>query len=226
MSTVAYVASRTPIPQIEHNAWRPSLRHMNVNYTVKTSQIPNVNYTLKTSQVLPQAIGPDPVGPVLPALPALTSPIPRTFPLTYIADSGAGRTIYSERALLEQGVPAYLIKKFEATATEGISFVTGGGDRESSRSIGISSSLLGNTEAFKLKDAPLAAALGLIVEPELEGDSLAAEHALARPVAPRQVPDQLLACRVLWHVHRPPKRRPQRLAPERPAASARCSGPR
>ena len=176
MSTVAYVASRNPIPQIAPTTWRPSLRHM------------NVDYTMRTSQVLPQAVGPDPVGAVtdrgfrgksgscegtvprnylngtLPAMPMTTSPTTRTFPVTFIADSGAVRTIYSERALAEQGVPTYLIRKLEANATEGISFVTGGGDRESSKSLGISSSLLGNAEAYKLKDAPFAAALGLIVE--------------------------------------------------------------
>ena len=83
--------------------------------------------------------------------------------MKYIADSGAGRTIYSERALVEQGVPRSVLRQLEGAASEAVTFNTGGGDRDSTKSIGITSNVLGKTEAFKLESAPFAVAMGIAV---------------------------------------------------------------
>ena len=50
-----------------------------------------------------------------------------TFPIEYINDSGAGRTILSERSLCSQGIPKSFVFRVIGKASAPISFDTGGG---------------------------------------------------------------------------------------------------
>ena len=75
---------------------------------------------------------------------AIHNPRPRkragsaqTYEIEFIDDSGAGRTILSQRALAEQGVPGHQVQQYSGKASQPITFDTGGGEKTSDRSIGI-----------------------------------------------------------------------------------------
>ena len=84
--------------------------------------------------------------------------------IEFLNDSGAGRTILSKRALKEQGVPASAIDPFITTASQPISFDTGGGERSSNKSIALTGGLLHNVESYMLEDSPIAISMGQLVE--------------------------------------------------------------
>ena len=94
----------------------------------------------------------------------IAKPATNTFPLEYINDSGAGRTIFSMRALKDQGVPASAVTKHLGPASESICFDTGGGFQDSAKTLGMSSNLLSLTEGYQLDESPLAVSLGQTVE--------------------------------------------------------------
>ena len=53
---------------------------------------------------------------------------------------------------------------FVSSASQPISFDTGGGERTSNQSIGLTGGLLSNNEAYLLEDSPIAVSIGEIVE--------------------------------------------------------------
>ena len=80
----------------------------------------------------------------------------QTYELEFIDDSGAGRTILSQRALTEQGIPKYQVDQYIGPSSQPITFDTGGGEKTSNRSIGLTGGLLQGTEAYLLEDSPIA----------------------------------------------------------------------
>ena len=77
-----------------------------------------------------------------------------TVDVEWICDSGTGRVVWSDRALLEQGLP---IKKWMAMRTNSrrpMAFGTGRGEVEAILSLVCESNLSGKREAYYLKDAP------------------------------------------------------------------------
>ena len=80
--------------------------------------------------------------PLLPAAPKRKAEVGE-FELEYINDTGAGRNIFSKRALREQGVPESVIGQCARNATQSVSFNTGGGYRQSDKSVGMTSGILG-----------------------------------------------------------------------------------
>ena len=101
---------------------------------------------------------------------AIHNPRPRkragsaqTYEIEFIDDSGAGRTILSQRALADQGVPGHQVQTYTGRASQPITFDTGGGERTSDRSIGMTGGLLQGTEAYVLEDSPIAVSMGQLV---------------------------------------------------------------
>ena len=68
--------------------------------------------------------------------------------IEYINDSGAGRTIFSEKSLTVQGVPKSAIKPFLQPASEALCFDTGGGEKDSSLSLGFLVHAFGKIRGF------------------------------------------------------------------------------
>ena len=78
-------------------------------------------------------------------------------------DSGAGRIILSKDALIAQGFPKSVIDANVGTASQNMQFECGGGDINSSKSIGLTGPNIGQTEGYVLDKAPFAASMGEIV---------------------------------------------------------------
>ena len=74
----------------------------------------------------------------------------KTYTLEYMNDSGAGRTILSKDALIAQGVPKSVIDANVGTASQNMQFECGGGDINSSKSIGLTGPNIGQTEGYIL----------------------------------------------------------------------------
>ena len=89
----------------------------------------------------------------------------QTYEIEFIDDSGAGRTILSQRALAEQGVPGHQVQQYTGKASQTITFDTGGGEKTSDRSIGMTGGLLQGTEAYILEDSPIAVSIGTTCQP-------------------------------------------------------------
>ena len=83
--------------------------------------------------------------------------------LEYIDDSGAGRHIGSEDALVEQGFARSDVRAATNKASASIIFDTGGGAKTCDRSIGITSPGLGHQEMYMLKESPIAISMGSTV---------------------------------------------------------------
>ena len=92
-----------------------------------------------------------------------STPQQRTFLLDYVDDTGAGRTICSEDALTEQGVPKDLIRAYTGKASTPMVFTTGGGEVSAAKSIVLSGGTPGLTEAYNLPGSPYAVCCGEIV---------------------------------------------------------------
>ena len=87
-------------------------------------------------------------------------PASRSFVLEYIGDTGAGRHIASEEALVALGWPAALIRSIQGSSSQVVKFETGNGSVECKLSIGISSPTLGDGELYLLPKSPIAISLG------------------------------------------------------------------
>ena len=92
-----------------------------------------------------------------------STPQQRTFLLDYVNDTGAGRTICSEEALTEQGVPRELIRAYTGKASSPMVFSTGGGDVSANKSIVLSGGTPGLIEAYNLPGSPYAVCCGDVV---------------------------------------------------------------
>ena len=88
----------------------------------------------------------------------------KVFDIEIINDSGAGRMILSKSALVQQGVPGYLIDKHVKDASQQMVFECGGGDVDTNKSLQIASPLTGKMEAYVLPGSPVAACMGYIVD--------------------------------------------------------------
>ena len=96
--------------------------------------------------------------------PQFWPPDDQEFELSYIADSGAGRTILSQKELVRQGVPKSIIHQFTQDATTPINFFTGGGERLADKSVGLTSGVMGRVEGYLLEDSPFAVSMGQVVQ--------------------------------------------------------------
>ena len=86
------------------------------------------------------------------------------FRVEYINDSGAGKPVYSDRALKEIGINPTLWKEFLTQSRNPMLFETGNGQIKAGLSLAITSQLLGRTEGYHLDDAPLCMPMGEIVQ--------------------------------------------------------------
>ena len=86
-----------------------------------------------------------------------------TYNISYIMDSGAGRTILSVDSLVQQGVPKSLVNKYADNASTPVVFDTGGGEQPSAKSLGLFGGSLVSQEGYLLEKSPLAVSLGDIV---------------------------------------------------------------
>ena len=68
--------------------------------------------------------------------------------------------ILSKNALVQQGVPGYLIDKHIKDASQHMVFECGGGDVDANKSLQIASPLTGKMEAYVLLGSPIAACVG------------------------------------------------------------------
>ena len=83
--------------------------------------------------------------------------------IEWIADSGAGRDLCSERAFIEQGFSKDLIDQF-STAVNPTKFETGNGTFVSDSCISLDGSSFGKASYHVMNDCPLVRALGKIVQ--------------------------------------------------------------
>ena len=84
-------------------------------------------------------------------------------PIEWIADSGAGRDLCSERAFLEQGFTKSMIDQY-STAVNPTKFETGNGTFVSDSCISLDGSSFGKASYHVMNDCPLVRALGKIVQ--------------------------------------------------------------
>ena len=83
--------------------------------------------------------------------------------IEWIADSGAGRDLCSERAFLEQGYTKSMIDQY-STAVNPTKFETGNGTFVSDSCISLDGSSFGKASYHVMNDCPLVRALGKIVQ--------------------------------------------------------------
>ena len=83
--------------------------------------------------------------------------------IEWIADSGAGRDLCSERAFLEQGFTKSMIDQY-STAVNPTKFETGNGTFVSDSCISLDGSSFGKASYHVMNDCPLVRALGKIVQ--------------------------------------------------------------
>ena len=83
--------------------------------------------------------------------------------IEWIADSGAGRDLCSERAFLEQGFSKSMLDQFSAPANP-TKFETGNGTFVSDSCISLEGSSFGKASYHVMNDCPLVRALGKIVQ--------------------------------------------------------------
>ena len=83
--------------------------------------------------------------------------------IEWIADSGAGRDLCSERAFIEQGFSKDMIDRF-STAVNPTKFETGNGTFVSDSCISLDGSSFGKASYHVMNDCPLVRALGKIVQ--------------------------------------------------------------
>ena len=93
-----------------------------------------------------------------------STPSQNVFELEYICDSGAGRTILSHDSLAIQGVPRGVLKHATGPASTPLMFDTGGGEKSSNKSLGLSGGAFVSTEAYILEQSPIAVSMGEVVE--------------------------------------------------------------
>ena len=84
--------------------------------------------------------------------------------LEHIDDSGAGRIIWSEKAMEDQGIPKALWQKFLGKASMPLEFDTGNGPVYAAQSMMALSPAIGKQEAYKLEFSPCASSMGYVVE--------------------------------------------------------------
>ena len=77
-----------------------------------------------------------------------------TLDVEWICDSGAGRVVWSDRALQEHGIPVKKSMRMRSKSKRPMCFDTGGGEVEANLSLLCESNLFGKREAYYLKDAP------------------------------------------------------------------------
>ena len=84
--------------------------------------------------------------------------------LRYLSDTGAGRSICSEQALVKQGVPRDLIQAWTGKASIPMRFETGGGVQNVYKSINMISDLVGDSEEYMMpKESPFAVCADTLV---------------------------------------------------------------
>ena len=85
------------------------------------------------------------------------------FEIEFINDSGAGRCVFSEKALKEQGINPKTWMIFCKEGKNPMIFDTGGGEVDAAESLRIVSQIFGRQEACNLTDAPICIPQGKIV---------------------------------------------------------------
>ena len=85
------------------------------------------------------------------------------FEIEFINDSGAGRCLFSEKLLKEQGINPKTWMKYCRESRNPMIFDTGGGEVDAAESLQIVSQLFGRQEAYNLTDAPIRVPQGKIV---------------------------------------------------------------
>ena len=84
--------------------------------------------------------------------------------IEYIGDSGAGRFIWSDAAMQQQGTPKSFYERFLGPASYALRFDTGNGPVPANETLMLSSPGLGKQEAYKLGDSPNAGSMGCTIE--------------------------------------------------------------
>lgn len=69
----------------------------------------------------------------------------------------------SQQSLVAQGFSASFVDQVTGPTSQAVTFNTGGGPQHCSRSLGLTSNLLGKTEAYVLDASPTAFSMGQIV---------------------------------------------------------------
>ena len=82
------------------------------------------------------------------------------YDVEYILDTGAGRTISSQKEFERQGVPRSVCKSASGPASAQITFTTGGGEKVCNTSLGLQGAALGGEECYLLEDSPFAVSMG------------------------------------------------------------------
>ena len=86
------------------------------------------------------------------------------FELEWALDSGAGEHLASEGALAKQGVPRSVIADYATVSASPMVFDTGGGHKDSSMTVGVTSDEYGDGLVYMLKSCPFVKSLGKLVE--------------------------------------------------------------
>lgn len=86
------------------------------------------------------------------------------FELEWALDSGAGEHLASEGALAKQGVPKSIIAEYATISASPMIFDTGGGHKDSSKTVGVTSDEYGDGLVYMLKSCPFVKSLGRLVE--------------------------------------------------------------
>ena len=92
------------------------------------------------------------------------SPSAEKFELEWALDSGAGEHLASEGALAKQGVPRSIIAEYATISASPMVFDTGGGHKDSSNTVGVTSDEYGDGLVYMLKSCPFVKSLGRLVE--------------------------------------------------------------
>jgi hypothetical protein len=87
-----------------------------------------------------------------------------SFDIEFALDSGAGEDLGSIPAFMRQGVPQELIQDVETISSNPLRFETGGGVKDSSKTIGIQGESTGEGLIYMLKSCPYVRSLGKLVE--------------------------------------------------------------
>ena len=85
------------------------------------------------------------------------------FEIKFINDTGAGRCVFSEKTLRDQGINPKTWMQLCRESRNPMIFDTGGGEVDAAESLQMISHLLGTQEAYNLTDAPICVPQGKIV---------------------------------------------------------------